>query len=157
MMRNYVLALLFTSLSLSIFAQGTTNRSNRRDELEAQKVAYITSTLSLTTEEAQQFWPVYNEYRSALDALRREHQGKRMRSDDEDDQKLTDVEMDALIKSRFAQERKKVDLDEKYYEKFKKVLPIPKVAAYYRAERSFKRELLDQLRQRPNGGARPQH
>lgn len=155
-MKNYVLALCFTSLSLSIFAQSDTDRTNKRDELEAQKVAYITSKLSLTTSEAQQFWPVYNEYRTELDALRKERKGQRTLPDDEDDQQMTDAEVDAAIKSRFAQERKKVDLDEKYYEKFKKVLPVAKVAAYYRAERSFKRELLDQLRHRPDGGARPQ-
>ena len=155
-MKNYVFTLCFGLLSLSIFAQSDTDRTSRRDNIEAQKVAYITSKLNLTTEEAQHFWPIYNEYRSELDALRKERNGQRTKSDD-DDQNLTDAQIDALIKSRFAGERKKIDLDEKYYEKFKTALPISKVAAYYRAERSFKRELLDQLRQRPNGGAKPQN
>lgn len=152
MMKNFVLALCFISLSLSVFAQNDSDNNSRRDELEAQKVAYITSKLNLTTEEAQKFWPIYNEYRTEVDALRKERRNLRSHPGNDED-KLSDTELDALIKSRFAQERKKIDLDEKYYEKFKTALPISKIAAYYRAEHSFKRELLDRLRDQRGGGA----
>lgn len=156
MKKNYFLALCFGLLSLSIYAQSDSDRTNRRDEIEAQKVAYITSKLNLSTEEAQRFWPIYNEYRSDLDALRKDRNDHRIKPDDED-QNLTDAQIDELIKSKFESERRKIDLDEKYYEKFKTALPVSKVAAYYRAERSFKRELLNQLRQKPNGGAKPRN
>lgn len=36
----------------------------RKDErkLEAQRIAYITNKLDLSSEESIKFWPVYNEY-----------------------------------------------------------------------------------------------
>ena len=34
----------------------------RREKMEAQKIAFITKQLELTPDEAKVFWPVYNEY-----------------------------------------------------------------------------------------------
>lgn len=141
---------IFTFLSLfqlSILqAQNSGNRSARAD-IEAQKVAYITSELNLTPQEAQVFWPLYNAYRGDLQKLRKS--GKTSRSETvQSDIKLSDKELDAQMKQEFANDRQKIDLDEKYYELYKTALPISKVAGFYQAERDFKRELLKVLKER---------
>ncbi|HPQ59614.1 MAG TPA: hypothetical protein PK499_13120, partial [Flavobacteriales bacterium] len=46
--------------------------AERLQEIKAQKSAYLTQKMGLTPEEAQQFWPLYNEYDGKLEALRRE-------------------------------------------------------------------------------------
>ena len=48
----------------NVIAQRGKGYENKKENIEAQKVAFITSKLNLTTEESQKFWPVYNEYES---------------------------------------------------------------------------------------------
>lgn len=127
-------------------AQNAAKQSGRAD-IEAQKVAFITSELNLTPKEAQDFWPLYNGYRGDLQKLRKS--GKMGHSQKlQSDINLSDKELDEQMKKEFANDRQKIDLDEKYYELFKTALPISKVAAYYQAERDFKRELLKALKER---------
>lgn len=139
---SFLILFQFTMLQ----AQNSGKQINRAD-IEAQKVAFITSELNLTPKEAQDFWPLYNAYRSDLQKLRKSSkmsQSDRLRSETN----LIEKELDAQMKKEFANERQKIDLDEKYYELFKTALPVSKVAAYYQAERDFKRELLKALKGR---------
>lgn len=106
--------------------------------MNAIRVAVITSELKLTTEEAQKFWPVYNEYLDKLKAARREfktHQGNF--STDKEAQEYLEAEL--LLKQR------ELSLYKEYYDKFKKVLPLQKVAQLRQAEEEFKKVLLKKL------------
>lgn len=153
-MKNLLLILFIFGCSFSTVAQSKSLKASKRDQIEAQKVSYITSLLKLTPEEAQQFWPLYNAYQKELDKLRRE--GNHSESKLYDKKKeVNSAELDKLMQEHFAKQRARIDLDEKYYEKYKKVLSPSKLAEFYRAERSFKRELIDRLREKP-GGARPE-
>ena len=54
---------LIPILVLLIGLSGYAQRDGRMNErIKAQKVAFITEKLSLTAEEAQQFWPIYNAF-----------------------------------------------------------------------------------------------
>ena len=145
--------LVFTVLSFFqitiINAQRSDNRPARAD-IEAQKIAFITSELNLTPQESQDFWPLYNAYRSDLQKLRKSE--KMIRAEKTQAHKPSEKELDAAIKQEFANDRRKIDLDEKYFELYKTVLPISKVVAFYQAERDFKRELLKVLKERRDQG-----
>ena len=60
--------LLLVSLAFS-FLIGVAQNGNR---LEALKIAYITKRLDLSPEEAQKFWPIYNQYAEELKRARQE-------------------------------------------------------------------------------------
>ncbi len=45
----------------------------QRQNIEVLKVAYFTKHLSLTTEEAEKFWPLYNGYISEVKKARHDH------------------------------------------------------------------------------------
>jgi Spy/CpxP family protein refolding chaperone len=152
-MKNYLIAALLLLATTSITAQpgGRGDKDARRAEIEKQKVAYITTQLDLTVEESQAFWPVYNAYNTELRERKSEIRGE-LRALRADTLNMSDAEIDELIRAKFAAEREKLELDEKYYEKFKAVLPVRKVAEFYRAEKSFQRELLDQMRSRGQRG-----
>ena len=72
-----------SALLLLTFALPCTHRTDdmpplteeRMKEIKAQKTAYITTKLGLTPEEAQRFWPIYNEYDENREAIRREMRG----------------------------------------------------------------------------------
>ena len=50
-------------LLLSVITYGQNERlKEKRDQIKAMKVAFLTSELNLTSDEAEKFWPVYNAY-----------------------------------------------------------------------------------------------
>ena len=46
-------------------------QNDKRENIEAMKIGFITKKLDLTPEEAQKFWPVYNQYNDKMKDLRK--------------------------------------------------------------------------------------
>ena len=68
------LSILFGSMSLFVGAQDHEPPElslERLKEIQAQRAAFITTELSLTPEESQRFWPLYNEMSDAMARARR--------------------------------------------------------------------------------------
>lgn len=145
-MKISLLSILLLAFGLSGFAQPPEDQipENKREEIEAMKVAFLTRRMELTREESQTFWPVYNEYQDELDAHRKS--GKKMNKRHRTVSDPTEAELDQIIEERLNHERSRIDIEEKYYGEFKKVLPPRKIALYYASEKAFKRELLKRLR-----------
>jgi hypothetical protein len=140
-MKNLIFTIVLLN-SLSFFSQ-----ESKSDKVEAMKVGFITNRLELTAKEAQVFWPLYNEYNSKMEKLR-----KTKRSDFEElknkSDNITDKELETFINEVFASKQKELDLQKEYYEKYAKVLPVKKVAMLYQAENQFKRELLRKIKEK---------
>ena len=68
---NLVFALLLFS-TFSTFAQSE-KMKEKRDQIKAMKVAFITTELDLNSAEAEKFWPVYNEQKEASHRLMKEN------------------------------------------------------------------------------------
>jgi hypothetical protein len=110
-------------------------------KIEAQKVAFITRILDLTPEEAQKFWPLYNEYNAKERELRPNFKKQRPKD-------ISEEEANELIDNFFDNEQKRLNLTKNYYEKFKMILPAKKVVKLHFAERRFKEELLKRIKER---------
>ncbi len=120
-------------------------QEERKENIEAMKVGFITKKLDLTSEEAQKFWPVYNQYSDKIQEVRK----KRRMDNRETKQKfdaLSDKEVEAAVDNEMGFRQKELDIQKEYHSKFKSVLPIKKVAKLYAAEEQFKMELLNKLR-----------
>ena len=63
-MKKLYIILSFLSVALMANAQETTPdlSEKKQQDIEALKVALISKELELTPDEAQKFWPVYNQY-----------------------------------------------------------------------------------------------
>ena len=120
-------------------------QESKHEKLEAMKIAFITEKLSLTTKEAQNFWPIYNEYSQKIEKLR-----KTKRSDlgelKINIENSSDKEIEALLSDVFDAKSKEIELQKEYYTKYTKVLPIKKVALLYQSEHQFKKELLKRIK-----------
>ena len=102
----------------------------KQASIQALKVAFITKDLYLTSEEAQKFWPVYNNYIEDL---------KKAKKDSRDDVILL--------------EEKSLTVKKKYSNEFKKILQSDDRAnKVFLADRDFamfiKKELQDRQRMR---------
>ena len=89
-----LIPLLLLFISFSSFAQ---RNGIIKERIKAQKVAFITEQLSLTSEEAQGFWPIYNEFEETTDKIRsQELRSIKMQLRRNPD--LSDKEADELLK-----------------------------------------------------------
>ena len=143
---------LFASVLLFAQPQGKPNEEQRKkdwERLQAEKIAFITQELDLTPEEAQVFWPVYNQCwkevlashkatREALAGIR----GKQAEG-------LTDKEMEKKLDAYIQASTRSNQVLADWYPKFKQVLPIRKVAKLYQAEEAFQQRMINNLRKHP--------
>lgn len=127
------------TLSLSLIAQ---DHSGRYEQIEAIKVAFITSKVDLNTEEAQKFWPVYNNYQKELMTLMTRRR---------EDRKKANIDPNDKINADLAYESHMLELKKKYKKLYLKVIPAEKVLLLYQAERDFREHLIKQLNHRRKG------
>jgi hypothetical protein len=140
--------MLISLILLCLFPAGILQaQTPSRQRLEAQRVAFITEKLQLTPEEAQQFWPVYNEYRRKKMKLEKEKTDL-VRGYSSRESTLTDQEAEKIADEYVQLEKKQADLLVEYNARFKKVLPPKKVLQLYKAEKQFTAFLLRQIRDR---------
>ena len=118
----------------------------RLKESKAQKSAFITTKLALTPEEAQQFWPIYNEYDDKQDALRKEM--RELLKGAREDQAMTEAEASQLLEKGLQHRQKEIDLEKSYQERFKKSIGAVKTVRLRKAEHDFNREVLRKFRDR---------
>lgn len=131
-----VIFLLLTGVAVNTEAQEDNER------VEAMRVAFIAKKLDLTVEESQQFWPVYNEYEAARKSIKKEQKRRRPNQD------MSEAEAEAFVMQSLETEQKLLDLKKSYFQKFKKVVSVKKIARLQQVEREFRKELLERVRQR---------
>lgn len=120
-------------------------RAEHRKKMEAQKVAYLTREMELTPEEAKSFWPVYNTYRSELESITKRVESREVDEERLAEGKVTADDLKEEMQLKFEMERNRLQVEEKYFQKFMDVLPPEKVKKFYDSEERFKRELLQKL------------
>ncbi|WP_133556982.1 hypothetical protein [Pedobacter duraquae] len=126
---------------IPMFIQAQDRGQNQ--EIEAYKVAWLTQKLDLSPEEAKIFWPIYNDWQREQMALRKERFQNLIsfrKTTEIDD--LSDSQVQALITNEFNFKQRDLNIEKKYYNLLKSSLPIKVVGKYYRAQETFKKELL---------------
>lgn len=120
---------------------------NRQQEIEAFKVSFMTQKMGLSAEQAKAFWPIYNEMHKEQHSLRMQL-GRKMisyrRTADIDE--MNDSQVQDLIENEWEFKQKSLELDKRYFQKFKQVVPVRIIGKFYRAEEAFKRELLNKYK-----------
>jgi hypothetical protein len=105
-------------------------RGESKQRLEAIQVAYLTKELSLTTQDAEKFWPVYNKYQDELRGLLK-----------------NGGEEDVLTR-----QQKALDIRKKYKPDFVKILGTDRTNKLFQSEDKFremvKRELQNRQKRR---------
>lgn len=138
-----VFLLLFSIVS---FAQGGKFRE-KREQIKALKVAFITEELKLTPAEAEKFWPLYNAYDSKQTELRQQKLksfSDRMESGSVD--KMSDKEATNFLIQMENTEDEIFESKKKFAKDLKNVLAPIKIIKLKKAEEDFSRKLLRQYR-----------
>lgn len=137
---------VFMITQTTAFAQRGDGRSPERwGKYKAEKVSFLTTNLDLSPEEAQRFWPLYNQ----LDKEKAELQMKRKDLEQnvrDAEETISDDEIIKLTREFASSHEKEGALNKKYNEEFLKVLPPKKVLQLYKVEGEFRMYLFKKYR-----------
>jgi hypothetical protein len=145
-----ILASFLLFIVTSVFSQNGNQAQQKKEKIEAQKVAFMTQKLNLTPEESQKFWPVYDQYEAQKESLNKSH---RQQTKGLKNAELTDSQADSLITAEIVYDQSLLDLKKEFIPKFKEVLPASKVAKIPEVERQFKEMLLKLVKEQKQQNA----
>lgn len=133
-----------------VIAQEKSGPTNEMfEKIKAEKISFFTEKLSLTSSEAQAFWPVYNEFENKrFEIQRQKHEFERM--PDEKFADLTDSEIEKIMTNYISSFEKEAMLLKEYNKQFLKVLPKKKVLIMYRTENQFRGHLIREYKRGQN-------
>ncbi|HEX7493447.1 MAG TPA: hypothetical protein VF346_04435 [Bacteroidales bacterium] len=125
------------------------------EKLNNYKIGFFTKRLNLTSEEAEKFWPVYNEYQGQKNLLQLEKL-KLNRTFNQNESTLNDRQLEEMGDKYVDCIVQESALAVTFHKKLKTVLSPAKVIMYYQAENQYKVQLLNELQnQRQQQKLRP--
>ena len=146
----YAIFIAMTALiSATASAQPNIPEDNWKKRMMSEKVAFFTVELDLTPEEAQKFWPVYNQIDKEKDEANANvfmtfielEKAIKTKKPEKEISDLLDKHMDAIEKQN--------EITSKADEKYRKVLPVAKVAKLFVSEEEFRRQYIRRLKVGP--------
>src|ERR1700730_13027431 len=117
---------MLLAFAVSGFGQEADKAQQGGGGIQALQIAFLTQKLNLKPEEAQRFWPVFNQYQDELRKIRLE--GKDLPEVDKQ-QKVVDVRM-------------------KYFEEFAQVLNKDSADRVFKAENDFRDVIRKEIQER---------
>lgn len=127
-------------LTVGVYGQG------KHERIKALKTTYITEKLSLTSAEAEKFWPVYNNYDEKFYEIRKKERNDIYKKLKNDLVSLSEAEANTLIDQSLSLEKESLELRTEMIAELRKAISPKKIIILKKAEDDFKRELLDRYR-----------
>lgn len=148
-MKKFVLllALLISTSGYLLAQKEMQHNDDWMKKIRAEKVAFLTTKLELTPEEAQNFWPVYNEFEEKRFKIHMERRHMERETMDKLDDKK-ESELEAISDDFVNLFQREADLMKEYNKKFFAVLPAKKVVKFYDVENDFRSHLLEEFRKK---------
>lgn len=141
-MKKYTALLWFLFIACTAMAQRPTYD---KEQLQAARIAFITSRLDLKPEQAEKFWPLFNRFSENKESIMREIGAL---SDSAID--LSEEEAKSRINNRFLLQQKLIDEERKFVEDISKVITYNQTLKLNNIARDFTR----QIYQRGRGGGK---
>jgi hypothetical protein len=122
----------------------STGQNSNLEKLNNYKIGFFTRKLNLTTQEAEKFWPVYNDYQNQRNQIQMEKL-KLNRNFNQNESSLSDNQLEEMGDKYVDCLVQESNLAVVFHKKLKEVLPPVKVILYYQAENQYKVQLLNEL------------
>lgn len=141
-MKKLIIPILALFLSLPVWSQQPSG-----ERIKAMKVAHITKKLDLSSQEAQQFWPVYNAFDAKVTKLRNNDMQSIKREMRLSAGKLTESQAENLLNRLMKVEKDMHDARVVLVNDLKKVISAEKIIRLKAAEDEFNKMLLQRLKE----------
>ena len=146
-MKTYFITALFIAFTITTFGQRKGDFKEKKEQIKALKIAYITTELNLTSDEATKFWPLYNAFDEKQQEIRKQKMKSFMDKSNEDSiDKLTEKEATTILNQMESNDEELHQLKKKFVASLKGVLPAVKILKLKKAEEDFSKKLLQQYR-----------
>ncbi len=132
-----------------MFFQGFSQQQNseKRKQVKALKIAFITTELSLTPDEAIKFWPVFNVFDDKQIQIRSQKIKQYIdKTDDGELEKLSDKDAQTLLNQLENTEDDLYQNRKKFIANLRGIISPLKILKFKRAEDNFSKKLLQQYR-----------
>jgi len=116
-----------------------------RQKIESARIALITDRLGLTPDQAEKFWPIYNEYNIHRKNLVQEMQGARKEVDMNN---LSEEQGKALMKLGLDIKERQLQLEKTYSERLTDVISTKQMLSLRKAEDDFRKMIIQRLEDR---------
>ena len=127
MKKLLIILVMWLGFSFTGFSQEAEKpQADAGGRIKALQIAYLTNKLNLKPEEAQRFWPVFNQYQEEIRKVRIEGRN------------LPEVD----------KEQKIVDIRKKYFEEFTKVLNKDRADRVFKADNEFRDVIRKEIQER---------
>jgi hypothetical protein len=137
----------FLTILLIISFSQVLGQNPDREKLNAYKIAFFTKRMNLTSQEAEKFWPVYNELQDKKFRIQEERHLLN-RSFNQNKDVMADKELTEAGDRYIALEVQEASLSQEYHNRFKEILPPIKIIRMYQSENLYKLQLLNELQNR---------
>lgn len=155
-MKNYKLLIVSIFLiSIASFGQNSPLRERfkeKKEQVKALKIAFITTELNLTPEEAAKFWPIFNAFEDKQQEIKKQKLRALLdRTDGNAIDKLSEKEAATVLTQMESTEDELYQLKKKFVASLKGILPATKILKLKKAEEQFSKKLLQQYRDKKIG------
>lgn len=143
-MKRLIIPLLLLMFCFSSWAQQ--GERQMKERIKAQKVAFITERLDLSSKEAQQFWPIYNAFEDKIEDMRKndlKEVRQAMRRGN-----LSESEAQLILDQFMRVEDKIHDAKKQLVKDLGTTIPPQKIIALKSAEDAFNKKIMEMLQQR---------
>jgi len=144
MKTNKLIPIIIFLISIHSFAQS--HLEEKKEQIRALKVGFITNELALTTDEATKFWPIFNAYDDKQFEIRHQKMKTFKQRMDADLVRMSEKEAATLLDQMENTEDELYQMRKKFIANLKGVLPSVKIIKLKKAEDDFNRKLLQQYR-----------
>ena len=149
-MKSYIKKIIIITAALvfgavNAFANNEA-KEDWKEKLQTEKIAFLTMEIGLTPQEAQVFWPVYNEINEEKDQAMYEAIKYYWEMSKAIEAGKPEKEIKTLLDKYLEAQEKQRKIDNDAADKYKKVLPTAKVAKLYIGEEKFRRLNIRKLR-----------
>ena len=152
-MKKSIISIVVLCFAIGAYAQEPVQskqqkETGRYEQVQSAKIAFFTTALELTPQEAEEFWPIYNNFWKEREIAHRKIQGSLKVIDKlVDGGTLTsDGELKRMLEAYVSGFASEGVIQRKYFEEFSKVLSTEQVAKLYMAEEDFRIKMIHQLR-----------
>ena len=113
-------------------------RQDRLEKIESSKIAFLSKKLNLSVEEAQAFWPVYNEYTDQVKSIKQKN--NHLIKERKNINNLDENQVEVLNDKKFKIEQQILETRIIYHKEYQKYFQISKLQFYMMLSKNLKKD-----------------
>ena len=153
MKRTFILSFVLAFILGTTAMSASDNHQNDwKQKMMSEKIAFLTMEIGITPEEAQEFWPVYNQVNKERDEAMHNVFRSFKALEEAVSAGKSEKELDKLLENYLDAIKEQGEVEKDAYDDYAKVLPVEKLAKLYIGEEKFRRQHIRKLH---GGGGRP--